>query len=118
LEKVREAARGRVWSGTDAKAKGLVDELGGFWTAAQTAASLGAVSTSSMTFRVYPRPKGLLTRLGVWSNDMEASLGVLGRVESLLAIPALQGVLAQLSSLPQGGAGNMLQLKATHLPRP
>jgi hypothetical protein len=71
-----------------------------------------------MTFRVYPRPKGLLTRLGVWSNDMETSLGVLGRVESLLAIPALQGVLAQLSSLPQGGAGNMLQLKATHLPRP
>src|SRR4030065_294058 len=30
LEKVREAARGRVWSGEAAKALGLVDELGGF----------------------------------------------------------------------------------------
>jgi len=118
LEKVHDAARGRVWSGADAKAKGLVDGPGGFWTAAQTAASLGAVSTSSMTFRVYPRPKGLLTRLGVWSNDLDASMGTLGRVESLLEIPALQGVLAQFSSLPQGGSGNMLQLKATHLPRP
>jgi len=118
LEKVHDAARGRVWSGADAKAKGLVDGLGGFWTAAQTAASLGAVSTSSMTFRVYPRPKGLLTRLGVWSNDLDASMGTLGRIESLLEIPALQGVLAQFSSLPQGGSGNMLQLKATHLPRP
>jgi len=118
LEKVHDAARGRVWSGTDAKAKGLVDGLGGFWTAAQTAASLGAVSTSSMTFRVYPRPKSLLTRLGVWSNDLDASMGTLRRVESLLEIPALQGVLAQFSSLPQGGSGNMLQLKATHLPRP
>ena len=89
MEKVHDAARGRVWSGTDAKAKGLVDGLGGFWTAAQTAASLGAVSTSSMTFRVYPRPKSLLTRLGVWSNDLDASMGTLRRVESLLEIPAL-----------------------------
>lgn len=29
-EKVEELARGRVWSGTDARANGLVDELGGF----------------------------------------------------------------------------------------
>jgi protease-4 len=118
LEKVHDAARGRVWSGADAKAKGLVDGLGGFWTAAQTAASLGAVSSSSMTFRVYPRPKGLFARLGVWSNELDASLGTLGRVESLLELPVLQGVLTEVSGLPQGGGGNMLQLKATHLPRP
>jgi protease-4 len=118
LEKVRDAARGRVWSGADAKAKGLVDGLGGFWTAAQTAASLASVSPSGMSFRVYPRPTGLLSRLGVLSGDLDASLGVLGRVESLLELPVLQGLLTQVSDLPQGGPGANLQLRATHLPRP
>src|SRR5579863_866126 len=34
LDKVRDVAKGRVWSGVDAKTRGLVDSLGGFWTAA------------------------------------------------------------------------------------
>jgi protease-4 len=118
LEKVRDAARGRVWSGTDAKAHGLVDRLGGFWTAAETAAGLGGVSPGSMTFRVYPRPTGLLGRLGALPGDLDARLGVLGQIESLLALPPLKGLLEQVSSLPSGGPGNMLQLKAAHLPRP
>src|SRR5690349_2649268 len=58
LAKVRDAARGRVWSGSDAKAQGLVDTLGGFWTAAQTAAGLASVPADKMTFSIYPRPTG------------------------------------------------------------
>lgn len=118
LAKVRDAARGRVWSGTDAKAQGLVDTLGGFWTAAQTAAGLASVPADGMTFSIYPRPAGLLSRLGVLSNGLEASLGVVGRVESLLNLPALQAILGQVSSLPDGSPGSALQLKAAHLPRP
>jgi protease-4 len=118
LAQVHDVARGRVWSGVDAKTKGLVDSLGGFWTAAQTAGSLGSVSPTDMIFRVYPRPTGLLARLGLLSNDLDASLGLLGRVESLLDLPVLQGLLAQVSSLPRGGPGGTLQLRATHLPRP
>ena len=117
LAKVRDAARGRVWSGADAKAHGLVDTLGGFWTAAQTAAGLASVPAGNMTFSVYPRPTGLLGRLGVLSNELDASLGMFGRVESLLNLPALQAVLGQVSSLPDGSPGSALQLKAAHLPR-
>ncbi len=36
-EKVEEAARGQIWSGADAKARGLVDELGGLATAIRLA---------------------------------------------------------------------------------
>jgi protease-4 len=118
VAKVRDAARGRVWSGADAKAYGLVDTLGGFWTAAQTAAGLASVPAGNMTFSVYPRPTGLLGRLGALSNGLEASLGMVGRVESLLNLPALQAVLGEVSSLPDGSPGSALQLKAAHLPRP
>jgi protease-4 len=118
LDKVREEARGRVWSGADAKARGLVDALGGFWTAAGQAAGLAGVPEGGMVFRIYPRPTGILGRLGALSGGLDASLGVLGRIESLLNLPALQAVLGQVSSLPQGGPGGTLELKAAHLPRP
>jgi len=118
LEKVRAAARGRVWSGSDAKTQGLVDVLGGFWTAAGQAAALGSVPADAMVFRVYPRPTGILARLGALSDGLEASLGLMGRIESILNLPALQVVLGQVSSLPQGGPGSTLQLRATNLPRP
>ena len=118
LDKVRQVARGRVWSGADAKTQGLVDSLGGFWTAAGQAASLAGVPAGEMVFRVYPRPTGLLARIGALSGGLDASVGVLGRIESLLNLPALQAVLGQVSSLPQGGPGGSLQLKAAHLPQP
>jgi protease IV len=118
LDKVREAARGRVWSGSDAQARGLVDVLGGFWTAAGQAAGLAGVQSDGMVFRIYPRPTGILSRLGALSGGLDASLGVLGRIESLLNLPALQAVLGQVSSLPQGGPGGALELRAAHLPRP
>lgn len=118
LEKVRDAARGRVWSGSDARGRGLVDTLGGFWIAADQAAGLASLPVASLSFRVYPRPTGLLARLGVLSNDTDVGLAALSRLESVLNLPVLQGVLGQVSSLPQGVPGSSLQLKATQLPRP
>ncbi len=118
LAKVRDAARGRVWSGADAKNQGLVDVLGGFWAAAGQAAALAGLPAEGMTFRVYPRPTGLWARLEALSGGMDASLGTLGRFESVLNLPAIQALLGQVSSLPQGGPGGTMQLKAAHLPRP
>jgi protease-4 len=118
LEKVHELARGRVWSGSDAHARGLVDRLGGFWTAADEAAGLAKVPAGGMVFKVYPRPTGLWGRLSGMFGGLQASLGLFGRVESLLNLPALQTVLEGVSSLPQGGPGGAVQLRATHLPQP
>jgi protease-4 len=118
LAKVRDAARGRVWSGSDAKTHGLVDRLGGFWTAAGEAAALAKVPESGMVFRVYPKPTGLLAKLSSLSGGLEASLGLFGRVESLLNLPAAQAVLAGVSDLPNGTPGSTIQLRAAHLPRP
>ena len=56
LEFVKEIAQGRVWSGTEAKKLGLVDEIGGLDAALKYAAEKAGVGTS---YRIveYPRKK-------------------------------------------------------------
>jgi protease-4 len=58
LSRVEEIAQGRVWSGTDAKRLGLVDEIGGLDAAIKFA---GKQAKLGEHFRVseYPRPRNL-----------------------------------------------------------
>jgi protease-4 len=118
LDKVRDVAKGRVWSGADAKTRGLVDSLGGFWAAAGEAAALAKVPESDMVFRIYPRPTGLLGKLSALSGGLDASLGLFGRIESLLNLPAARVMLEGVADLPGQTPGSTIQLKAAHLPRP
>lgn len=58
LSDVRDVAKGQVWTGTDAKARGLVDELGGYRTAfalAREAAGLEAEAPISV--RIFPEQR-------------------------------------------------------------
>ena len=62
--KVEAVAKGRVWSGEDAKANGLVDELGGYQVAlrlAKEAAKIGA--DEKFKLAVYPREKSTAERI-------------------------------------------------------
>ena len=118
LAKVRDAARGRVWSGADASTRGLVDKLGGFWTAAGEAAALAKVPEGGMVFRVYPKPSGILAKLSSLTGGFEASLGVFGRIESLLNLPVAQTMLDGVAQMPGQVPASAIQLKATQLPRP
>ena len=58
LTQVQDIAKGRVWTGADAANHGLVNRLGGFWTATAEAASLAKLGPDQVNFRVYPKPKG------------------------------------------------------------
>jgi protease-4 len=63
-ERVLEIAKGRVWTGEQARELDLVDELGGYETAlrlARTAA--GLAEDADVTLRVYPRPESILSQL-------------------------------------------------------
>jgi protease-4 len=42
--RVREIARGRVWTGVQARGLGLVDQIGGFYDAVEAAKHLGGVT--------------------------------------------------------------------------
>ena len=64
IDKVREVAKGRVWTGADAMPRGLVDELGGFPTAirlAREAADLG--KDEEVWLEEFPRPRSVLDTL-------------------------------------------------------
>jgi protease IV len=54
VERVHELARGRVWTGADAAANGLVDELGGLAAAAEIARRRAGLPADA-PLRVYPR---------------------------------------------------------------
>lgn len=49
-EAINEIGQGRVWTGEQAKERGLVDELGGIDTAINTAAGLASLSDYSLTY--------------------------------------------------------------------
>jgi protease-4 len=63
VEEVHEIAQGRVWTGAEAKANGLVDELGGFDRAlalAKEKAKIGAGEDVAVV--VYPAPRSAFDR--------------------------------------------------------
>lgn len=58
-ETLERVAQGRVWSGKDALAGGLVDELGGLRQAIDSAKALAGISSDEeVTLVLYPRTKG------------------------------------------------------------
>lgn len=61
VARVDELARGRVWTGTDAKALGLVDEIGGMQDAIKAAAAIAQLEDYSTVD--YPEEKGMWEQL-------------------------------------------------------
>jgi protease-4 len=58
IEKVREIAKGRIWTGSDALELGLVDKLGGFPAAIRLAKqAAGIPHEQQVALRLFPRPK-------------------------------------------------------------
>ncbi len=81
---VDSIGRGRVWTGSQGKAHGLVDELGGLDRAIQIAKTRAHIDLgSSVNLVVYPPRHGLLDLLASLSNSssethLAASLGTTG----------------------------------------
>ncbi|WNG21721.1 signal peptide peptidase SppA [Cystobacter fuscus] len=92
VEKLREVARGRVWSGEDAKEKGLVDELGGFPVALRLAKEAAKLE-GEVQVELFPKEKGtaevlaelLGERRGDNSDDVEAGGSVAAPFQPVLA---------------------------------
>lgn len=105
---VEDIARGRVWTGEDAKARGLVDELGGFDTALTLAkAAAGIPADSEVTLKQFPptnnTPGALLARLmGGDHGPDERSAARLAAADRTLAAwrPLLQQI--ELAIAPPG----------------
>ncbi len=89
-EKIDEIAQGRVWTGAQAKERGLVDRLGSFADAIDSAASRAKLAKGSYRIAYIERDQGRLSRLlGFFSAG---------------ALQALQPAIAQWTQQLQGPA--------------
>jgi protease-4 len=83
FEKIEPIAQGRVWSGTDGKANGLVDEMGGLETALSIARAKASIKPGEeVTIVELPRP-GLIDMSRLVSK-------LLGFEESVKEDPVIQ----------------------------
>jgi protease-4 len=95
---VEKVAKGRVWTGEDAKAKGLVDELGGYDMAlrlARVSANLDAAAP--ITLRTYPPQRDVRALLLAWLTGRDSDDDASGSVALLAAASRLGGIVAPLA---------------------
>lgn len=96
-ERVDEIARGRVWTGAQAKSLGLVDELGGFYQAVDKAKSLAGIEGDVRLRRMTPHAspiEALERALGMSA----VSVKTLAAAAWVLGDPRAQGVLDTLAA--------------------
>ena len=112
---VDEIAKGRVWSGADAKAHGLVDQLGGVWDAGETARTLAKMSTKDpLVFKRYPREKGFFDAMNDLFGSTQAGASAIEGLVRIIDLPPIRATLKAMQSLPKGG----VELRAPNLPTP
>jgi protease-4 len=91
-DQIHAIAQGRVWTGADAKDRGLVDELGGYDAAVKAAATLAKLPAGYDVQRIEPELS--------WAEELALQLRVgSARLSGMLAAPALRQLQAQLGPL-------------------
>ena len=114
LERVEQVARGRVWTGADAKERGLVDDLGGFWTAVTAVKTLAGISPDTrVAFKNYPQSQGLVGTVSRLLDGSVASLKALEGVNALMQAAPVKALIEAVRAMPEGRA----ELRAIGLPR-
>ena len=106
-ERVAEIARGRVWTGAQARELGLVDEIGGFYQAVAAAKRLGKIEADQeVRLKLLPARRSpfdmLQQALGVSATGVK-TLAALGWV---MGDPRAQGLLEQAARARLGPQGS------------
>ena len=97
--RVREIARGRVWTGAQAKALGLVDQLGGLEEAIAKARQLARIPTDeSVRFKRYPEAKSPFAALSDLFGVSGESARVLIGIGALMDDPEARAAVRRLQT--------------------
>ncbi len=101
-EEVEAVAKGRVWTGEDAKARGLVDELGGYAVALRLAKEAGRIPAEApFTLTVFPREEGPVELLynRIFGNDREREDGTVSSGAIDRSLKVVQPLLQRLETV-------------------
>jgi protease-4 len=97
VAKVREVAKGRVWTGADAKQRGLVDEFGGFRAALEaTKALAGIPADAEINLTRVPQAKSPFEEIAEafgTSVEVVRTLAVLGKVADNESVARYLGLI-------------------------
>ena len=114
VDRVRQIAKGHVWTGAQAKALGLVDQLGGFYDAVDRAKQLAGISGEARLKRMSPSGspfEALQKMLGVSAS----SARTLAAAAWVFGDPRAQSILDQLADARLRTEGATV-LAPTHVP--
>jgi protease-4 len=96
LEQVDAVARGRVWSGEDALAQGLVDELGGLSTAIEKARILAEIEADSeIRLMTFPESTPGFTMFGAQAAASAQELKAIGQLAQIINDPEVQALITE-----------------------
>ncbi len=97
-DRVRQIARGRVWTGAQAKALGLVDELGGFYQAVDKAKALAGLGGQTVRLKAVTARRSPFEAIQHAFGMADTSLHTLSAAAGLLDDPRARGLIDQLST--------------------
>jgi protease IV len=100
-EAVDAVARGRIWTGADALERGLVDELGGFWTAVRRAKVLAGLDEDTDVRIVSYPGSSLLDLVRPRASSQPAAASLPDAVGALLG-RTVTGVVQQIEQTLSG----------------
>ena len=108
-DRVREIAKGRVWTGEQAYGLGLVDQLGGFYDAVDKAKALAGLK-GQVRLKRMGSPKSTLEAIGRMFSADAASLNGLVRLGRTLSDAKVEGVMDQveMARIRAEGSGDLL----------
>jgi protease-4 len=118
LDVLEPLAHGRIWTGSDAKERGLVDDNGGFLRAVEVAREVGGIGASdALRLRPFPREKRPLQQAiaalrgepGENSDDVEA-------MTPSIDSPAAKAALRAAGDLQAAVDGAVLKLPPVRIP--
>jgi protease-4 len=109
---VENIAKGRVWTGADAKPIGLVDELGGFWTAVADVKKLTGITDEHVTFKLFPQKKSFFASMGDAFGSTAAGVRAMEGLAAIENAPVAHAVIDAVTAAPHGD----VEMRATDLP--
>ncbi len=113
---VREAARGRIWTGEDAKRLGLVDELGGYATALMLVRqAIGRPAEAPLRIKPFPRPVSLVGRLRPSRAESSEDVVALAPPSSLPGLGEWVDAIVELTADARLGDRGLLAMPAFDL---
>jgi protease-4 len=108
-DRVREIAKGRVWTGAQAKDLGLIDEVGGFYQAVDKAKSLAGLGSQQVRLKAVTARRSPFEAIQHAFGMADASIHTLSAAVEVLNDPRARGLIDQLSTARlQGQGANLL----------